>query len=206
MLYNPQAFFTHAAWLHQGFPHCARFLTAAARRRRDRVSVPVWGIALSRPLPVIGLVGHYPTNYLIGRRSIPKRRSFSLFRAYAGLAAVSSRYPPLRGRSLRVTHPFATLPSRRIQRFPFDLHVLGTPPAFILSQDQTLRKELIFKSLSLLPFGSSTFTPNTRSYPQTPHEIRKPHRPPAHNLLTCAQSSNRAILLSYHSLVVNVLH
>ena len=23
--------------------------------------------------------------------------------------------------------------------FPFDLHVLGTPPAFILSQDQTLR-------------------------------------------------------------------
>ena len=25
---------------------------------------------------------------------------------------------------------------------PFDLHVLTTPPAFILSQDQTLRKEL----------------------------------------------------------------
>ena len=24
----------------------------------------------------------------------------------------------------------------------FDLHVLGTPPAFILSQDQTLRKKL----------------------------------------------------------------
>jgi hypothetical protein len=23
--------------------------------------------------------------------------------------------------------------------FPFDLHVLGTPPAFILSQDQTLQ-------------------------------------------------------------------
>ncbi len=23
--------------------------------------------------------------------------------------------------------------------FPFDLHVLGTPPTFILSQDQTLR-------------------------------------------------------------------
>jgi hypothetical protein len=41
---------------------------------------------------------------------------------------------------LRVTHPSATLPPRRIQGFPFDLHVLGTPPAFILSQDQTLRK------------------------------------------------------------------
>ena len=27
-----------------------------------------------------------------------------------------------------------------IQRFSFDLHVLGTPPAFVLSQDQTLNK------------------------------------------------------------------
>ena len=27
---------------------------------------------------------------------------------------------------------------------PFDLHVLGTPPAFILSQDQTLRKKNTF--------------------------------------------------------------
>ena len=35
----------------------------------------------------------------------------------------------------RVTHPFAT----NVLLHPFDLHVLGTPPAFILSQDQTLR-------------------------------------------------------------------
>ena len=41
---------------------------------------------------------------------------------------------------LRVTHPFATDSSKK-QAFsipPFDLHVLGMPPAFILSQDQTL--------------------------------------------------------------------
>ena len=43
----------------------------------------------------------------------------------------------------RVTHPSATksylLPSEEFHRYaPFDLHVLGTPPAFILSQDQTL--------------------------------------------------------------------
>ena len=31
---------------------------------------------------------------------------------------------------------------------PFDLHVLGTPPAFVLSQDQTL--QLIFPILKLL--------------------------------------------------------
>ena len=30
--------------------------------------------------------------------------------------------------------------------FPFDLHVLGTPPAFILSQDQTLRLNLLTKT------------------------------------------------------------
>ena len=41
----------------------------------------------------------------------------------------------------RVTHPFATLTFRRIQKIPFDLHALGTPLAFILSQDQTLRRE-----------------------------------------------------------------
>ncbi len=65
--YNPKTFITHAASLRQGFPHCAISLTAASRRSLGRVSVPVWGIILSDPLPVVGLVGRYPTNYLIGR-------------------------------------------------------------------------------------------------------------------------------------------
>jgi len=30
---------------------------------------------------------------------------------------------------------------RRRSEIPFDLHVLGMPPAFILSQDQTLHKK-----------------------------------------------------------------
>jgi hypothetical protein len=34
----------------------------------------------------------------------------------------------------RVTHPFAT----NVLLHSFDLHVLSTPPAFALSQDQTL--------------------------------------------------------------------
>jgi hypothetical protein len=37
------------------------------------VSVPVWGATLSGPLPVVGLVGRYPTNYLMGRRPLLKR-------------------------------------------------------------------------------------------------------------------------------------
>ena len=61
-LYNPKAFITHAASLRQAFAHCARFPTAASRRSLDRVSVPVWLIILSDQLPVLALVGHYPTN------------------------------------------------------------------------------------------------------------------------------------------------
>ena len=72
-LYNPKAFITHAASLRQTFVHCARFPTAASRRSLDRVSVPVWLIILSDQLPVFALVGHYPTNKLMGRRLIPKR-------------------------------------------------------------------------------------------------------------------------------------
>ncbi len=60
--YNPQAFFTHAALLDQGFPHCPIFPTAASRRSLGRVSVPVWLIILSDQLRIVALVGHYPTD------------------------------------------------------------------------------------------------------------------------------------------------
>ncbi len=65
VLYNLQAFFTHAALLHQAFAHCAIFPTAASRRSLDRVSVPVWLIILSDQLQIVALVGFYPTNKLI---------------------------------------------------------------------------------------------------------------------------------------------
>ena len=61
-LYNPKAFFIHAALLDQGFPHCPKFPTAASRRSLGRVSVPVWLIFLSEQLPIIALVGFYPAN------------------------------------------------------------------------------------------------------------------------------------------------
>jgi hypothetical protein len=77
----------------------------------------------------------------------------------------------------RVTHPFATdrlIASTCLWRFsrflmvltssklslgtsPFDLHVLGTPPAFILSQDQTLRTVYVVETTFEL-----TLTPNFR--------------------------------------------
>ncbi len=62
VLYDPKAFFTHAALLDQAFAHCPIFPTAASRRSLGRVSVPVWLIILSNQLRIVALVGLYPTN------------------------------------------------------------------------------------------------------------------------------------------------
>src|SRR3954467_15010561 len=75
-VYNPKAVIPHAASLRQAFAHCAIFPTAASRRSLGRVSVPVWPVTLSGRLPVVALVGHYPTNKLIGRGPIPSRKPF----------------------------------------------------------------------------------------------------------------------------------
>ena len=66
-VYNPKAFIPHAASLCQAFAHCTIFLAAASRRSLGRISVLVWLIILSNQLPVLTLVGHYPTNKLMGR-------------------------------------------------------------------------------------------------------------------------------------------
>ncbi len=70
VLYNPQAFFTHAALLDQACAHCPIFPTAASRRSLGRVSVPVWLIVLSDQLLIVALVGRSPTNKLIRHRLI----------------------------------------------------------------------------------------------------------------------------------------
>ena len=64
---------------------------------------------------------------------------------HAVLAVVSNCCPPLKGRFLTryspVRHcPLYPLSENSFNRFSFDLHVLSTPPAFVLSQDQTLYK------------------------------------------------------------------
>ena len=47
----------------------------------------------------------------------------------------------------RVTHPSATKNQEQALNSPFDLHVLGVPPAFVLSQDQTLHKFVSYPEL-----------------------------------------------------------
>ena len=75
-VYNPKAVIPHAALLRQASAHCAIFPTAASRRSLGRISVPVWPVALSGRLPVDALVGHHPTNKLIGREPIPNQKIF----------------------------------------------------------------------------------------------------------------------------------
>ena len=109
-VYNPKAVIPHAASLHQAFAHCAIFPTAASRRSLGRVSVPVWPVTLSGRLPVVALVGHYPTNKLIGRE--PIQNQSNPFHtppyedaSYPVLDPVSQAYPRVKGRLLTYYSP-----------------------------------------------------------------------------------------------------
>lgn len=71
-VYDPRTFIPHVASLRQAFAHCAIFPTAASRRSLGRVPVPVWLIILSDQLPIVAMVGRYPTIKLMGRGLIQK--------------------------------------------------------------------------------------------------------------------------------------
>ena len=72
-VYNPKAFFLHAALLGQTCVHCPIFPTAASRRSLGRISVPMWPANLSVRLLIVALVGRYLTNQLIRREAIFQR-------------------------------------------------------------------------------------------------------------------------------------
>ena len=62
-----------------------------------------------------------------------------------GLSGISSGFPKLSQSYRQVAHVLLTRPPLKSEEasffiIPLDLHVLGTPPAFVLSQDQTLQK------------------------------------------------------------------
>ena len=143
-VYNPKAVIPHAALLAQASAHCPIFPTAASRRSLGRVSVPVWPVTLSGRLPVEAMVGHYPTIKLIGREHIPHRKTFHHNpcgpRSYPVLITVSGGYPKVEGRLLTCYSPVRRSSTTEVA-FPLDLHVLSTPPAFVLSQDQTLHRK-----------------------------------------------------------------
>ena len=146
--------------LGQACAHCPIFPTAASRRSLDRLSVPVWPISLSARLPIVGLVGRCPANHLMGRGPILQRISpLTPDRCRSVVSCgISSRFQLLSPSEGQVAHALLTRPPLAPKR-SFDLHVLGTPPAFVLSQDQTLEFNLLkrvspFRSLNRLVFSS----------------------------------------------------
>ena len=137
----------------------SRGISSLTRRRWVRVSsiaqyspllppVGVWTVLSSnvavQPLsPATRLRLGEPLPHLLAdrTRAAPKPDCSFYLPAYGVLADVSICCPPVWDTFSRVTHPSATriIIQQAFKLFPFDLHVLGTPPAFILSQDQTLR-------------------------------------------------------------------
>ena len=64
----------------------------------------------------------------------------------AGTSGITTRFRMLFRRTGQVSHALLTRsplspPKPKLKRIPFDLHVLSTPPAFVLSQNQTLHKK-----------------------------------------------------------------
>ncbi len=156
-VYNPKTVILHAALHHQGCPHCELFSTAATRRCLDRVSVPVCLIVLSDQVPVIALVSRYLANKLIGREPILERQPLLATFILAEPWGINPGFPglsPSQGHVIHVLLTRAPLKNKNINTFvsPCDLHVLNTPPAFILSQNQTLRKKFGWRSISRYVF------------------------------------------------------
>ena len=108
-VHNPKAYTLHAASLHQTSVHCAIFPTAASRRSLGRISVPVRPTTLSGRLPVVVLVGHHPTNKLIGREPIPyqKNLSYTTMRSRR-ISGIRPSFPSLSRSKGQVTHVLLT--------------------------------------------------------------------------------------------------
>ena len=113
-VYTPKRVFPHAALLRQACAHCGKFLAAASRRSRGRVSVPVWLIVLSDQLPIIATVGRDPTVQLIGRRLLPRRVAPFLTLPTRSLSpyGITLRFRRLAPASGQIAHVFLTRPPR----------------------------------------------------------------------------------------------
>lgn len=91
------------------------------------------------------------------------------FRRMSSLAicGINSPFDELSPTSRQITHVLRTRSPLNLiciatHQTPFDLHVLSTPPAFVLSQNQTLRRKFA-SSTAIVMTNSSTCTFDNRS-------------------------------------------
>ena len=122
---------------------------------------------------------------------------------YAVLAIVSNSYPPLQGRLPTRYSPVRNSSKKsKLLSSAFYLHVLGTPPAFVLSQDQTLIKSLSshsFLSLTDLLFFSLFSTTTSVVVPCTLVRLVQFSKV----FVTQSLSSDNYLSISQHLLLVN---
>ena len=87
------------------------------------------------------------------------------------------------GHALLTRSPLS--PPSKARWIPFDLHVLSTPPAFILSQNRTLHKKTFMKNIRI----DDSQNKNRRARPIRKDALKKPHpssNPPGYPATTQA--------------------
>ena len=116
---------------------------------------PATNRSLGRPLP-------YQLTNRTRVRLTPAEAFPAIMMPCLHICGISTGFPVLSPSIRLVTHALLTRsplsasiisPKKSCESFSFDLHVLSTPPALILSQDQTLEKN-IFSNLTIQNSGS----------------------------------------------------
>lgn len=103
------------------------------------------------------------------------------------------------GHALLTRSPLS--PPGKARWIPFDLHVLSTPPAFILSQNRTLHKKNFMKSIRTDDSQNkkSTSTSLRKDALKKTSPLIKPSRVPSHH--TSGQARNELAIIDYKEVV-----
>ena len=113
-----------------------------------------------------------PETHLTARNlSVPQEASRN---AHPVLSSVSRGYPEAEGRLLTCYSPVRRSTIHPKVDASLDLHVLSTPPAFVLSQDQTLQQGK--KNPAKNPTPHNHAEPGTKKHTQKKGAIKHSHR------------------------------
>ena len=103
------------------------------------------------------------------------------------------------GHALLTRSPLS--PPSKARWIPFDLHVLSTPPAFILSQNRTLHKKTFMKNIRI----DDSQNKKSTSTSLRKDALKKPHpssNPPGYPTTTTGdQARNELAIIDYKEVV-----
>ena len=121
----------------------------------------MWPFTLSGRLPVVALVGRYPTNQLIGHEHLIGRIAPFHLSAYGVLAAVSNCCPPPNGSFSCITHPSAT--TRHFSKLPcHTVQLACVKHAASVRPEPGSNSQMIYSRTASLPLSFSYKTVKVR--------------------------------------------